>query len=59
MDYKFVNNPEYHQSSLYPIETQPFDFRFYTPQFNGISMTMPSSPTLSQWDDIPKVELRF
>ena len=57
MQYKFINNPEYHQPDYYPIETQPFDLRFYTTQFNSISMIMPASPALSQWDDLPKVTL--
>lgn len=54
MEFKKINNPEFNNPLLYPLKTMPLNKQFYTPQINKISMHMPSSPPLTQYNDLPK-----
>ncbi|XP_046632663.1 laccase-like [Daphnia pulicaria] len=51
-DFYAVNNWHFHDSQYYPILGVGNNFRLYTPQINHISLRMPSSPPLSQFNSL-------
>ncbi|XP_039275445.1 laccase isoform X2 [Nilaparvata lugens] len=54
-DFYPVDTPHYHKPHFYGFyDVQNKKERVYTPQFNRVSMHMPSEPLLSQRDDINK-----
>ena len=59
MEFNRINNTEYYSKKYYPLDmTSSYDRSVTnTPQINEISMHMPSSPVLYQWDKVPKVSL--
>ena len=59
MEFNKINNEEYYNKELYSLNLTMSYKRapIYTSQINHISMQMPSTPVLYQWDKIPKVIL--
>lgn len=57
MEFNKINNPEFEDERLYSLDLLAQNNRapLYTPQINNISMEMPSSPILYNWNKIPKV----
>lgn len=55
MDFNKVNNYKFHHPENYPILTVPRSHHLYSPQLNGVSFTFPSSPLLSQYDDVIQI----
>ena len=57
MEFNKINNPEFLDAKLYPLDLMDQMDRnpIYTPQINNISMHMPPTPVLYQWDQIPNV----
>jgi hypothetical protein len=57
LEFNKINNPEFQNDKLYPLEMMPMNNRnpIYTPQINGISLHMPSTPVLYQWPKISRV----
>jgi hypothetical protein len=58
MEFNKINNPEFNNDKLYPLESMAENNRqpLYTPQINGISLHMPTTPILYQWGKIPRVK---
>jgi hypothetical protein len=57
MEFNKINNEEFYNQELYSLNlTMSFKRApIYTSQINHISLAMPSTPVLYQWDKIPKV----
>ena len=53
-DLRKIDNPHYHHPEFYPLSKMTKN-RLYTPQFNNISMALPSSPPLYQMYDLSQV----
>jgi FtsP/CotA-like multicopper oxidase with cupredoxin domain len=51
-EFNKINNVEFQNPLYYPLTAS--SKKIFTPQINNISMMMPSSPLLYQWNDIPK-----
>ena len=52
-----VNNPKYHDLDLYPLNQVPISKHLYTPQINNVSWKSPSSPILTQPNDVDDSQL--
>ena len=61
LDFSEVNNPEYYDDQYYSIElaTRYKRVGFFSPQLNGITLTMPSSPPIFDWANIDKASQIF
>lgn len=57
MEFNKINNPEFQNEKLYSLAKLREYNRtlLYTPQINNISMEMPDTPVLYNWNKIPKV----
>ena len=57
MDFNKINNDEFYNEEFYSLNLTMSLGRnaLYTPQINGISMHLPSTPILYNWDNMPKV----
>ena len=57
MDFNKINNEEFYNEELYSLNLTMSLNRnaLYTPQINGISMHLPASPILYNWDKTPTV----
>jgi hypothetical protein len=58
IEYKYLDNPAFN-AKYTSLDLVHIDSQIYTPQINNISMEMPSAPLLFQWNDNPKVILRY
>ena len=61
MEFNKIDNAEIYNQKYYPLNLTLSLGRtpFYTPQINGISLTLPSSPILYNWNNVPKVNILF
>ena len=61
MEFNKINNPEFEDERLYSLDLLAQNNRapLYTPQINNISMEMPSSPILYNWNKVPKVTFSY
>ena len=61
MEFNKIDNAEVYNQKYYPLNLTLSSGRtpFYTPQINGISSTLPSSPILYDWNNVPKVNSLF
>ena len=55
MYFNEVDSFEYNNPDLYPLSFVQMNQRVLSPQINRISSSLPASPPLSQYDDIPTV----
>ena len=57
MEFNKINNPEFNDELTYSLDMMSNFNRtsLYTPQINNISLHIPSSPILYNWDSTPKV----
>ena len=57
MEFNAVNDTELYNTRLYPFNLVKASGRqvIYTPQINNISLMMPSTALLYNWNQIPKV----
>lgn len=57
MEFNKINNPEFYDEKLYSLGMIQSLQRLplYTPQINNISMKMPHTPVLYEWNNMPKV----
>lgn len=60
LEFNKMNNPEFQNEIFYSMNLLKKNNRrqSFTPQFNNISMVMPSSPLLYEWNKISKVNFQ-
>ncbi|XP_012944262.1 laccase-1 [Aplysia californica] len=54
MDFNKIDNDRFNKPGLYPFSAVAKNKHLYSPQINHITSVLPSSPPLSQFDDVPE-----
>ena len=57
MDFQKIDNLRLNDPELYPLAAIDNKMHIYSPQINHISSRLPSSPLLSQYEDVAQVEI--